>query len=278
MREVSADTITEVVAKLCISANIHSDPGICAAIKQARCKETSHLAKGALDVIIENMEVAITENMPICQDTGMVVVFMDIGQDVHVSGDISQAINEGVRQGYRDGYLRLSVVDGPLTRKNTKDNTPAVIHYNVVPGDQIKLTVMPKGFGSENKSALKMLKPSDGLAGIEDFVVETVRNAGPDPCPPLVVGVGIGGTMEKAALLAKEALGQMFEKNADPTLAELEARLLEKINALGIGVAGFKGNTTALGVRVLTYATHIAGLPVAVNLGCHVSRHKSAVL
>ncbi|MCL2405034.1 MAG: fumarate hydratase [Defluviitaleaceae bacterium] len=290
MREIPTTKIIQTVAELCIKANIHADPGICSAIKQARCKETSTLAKSAMGVILENMDVAKAENMPICQDTGMVVVFVDMGEDVRVVAScgpaqevkpkslINLAINEGVRRGYRDGYLRASVVHDPISRKNTGDNTPAVIHYNIVSGDNIKITVMPKGFGSENKGGIKMLTPSSGLAGVEDFVVDVVRQAGPDPCPPIVVGVGVGGTMEKAALLSKEALAQMFEKNTDPVWAGVESRLLEKINALGIGAAGFKGNTTALGVRVLTYATHIAGLPVAVNIGCHVSRHMSAVI
>jgi len=307
MREISAAKIIETVAELCIRANIHADPGICNAIKQARIRETSPLAKSAIDVILENMEVAKAENMPICQDTGMVVVFADIGENVrvvttsnkdfagspaagaptesHKSGFsdkpaslITMAINEGVRRGYKDGYLRASVVGDPISRKNTEDNTPAVIHYNIVPGENIKLTVMPKGFGSENKGGIKMLTPSSGLNGVEDFVVDVVRKAGPDPCPPIVVGVGIGGTMEKAALLSKEALAQMFEKNIDPVWADVESRLLEKINALNIGAAGFKGSTTAIGVRVLTYPTHIAGLPVAVNIGCHVSRHVSATI
>ena len=289
MREIPAAKIIEAVARLCISANVHADPGICKAVQQARHKETSPLAKSALDVILENMEIAKAENMPICQDTGMVVVFVEMGENARVvlgnSEDdhptsgcaslISEAINEGVRRGYRDGYLRASVVGDPIVRENTGDNTPAVIHYNIVTGDKIKLTVMPKGFGSENKGALKMLIPSAGIAGVEDFVVETVRKAGPDPCPPIVVGVGVGGTMEKSALLSKEALAQMFKKNTDPLWAGVESRLLDKINALGIGTAGFKGDTTALGVRVLTYPTHIAGLPVAVNIGCHVSRHMS---
>jgi len=304
MREISATKIIETMAKLCITANVHADPDIRNAIRKARCNETSQLAKNAIDVILENMEVAKAENMPICQDTGMVVVFVDIGEDVRVvesssddllrggkspaaeadfpgkgsSSLISMAINEGVRRGYRDGYLRASVVGDPITRVNTGDNTPAVIHYNIVQGDKIKLTVMPKGFGSENKGGVKMLTPSSGIAGVEDFVVDVVRQAGPDPCPPIVVGVGVGGTMEKATLLSKQALARMFEKNTDPVMAGMEARLLEKINALNIGVAGFKGNNTALGVRVLTYPTHIAGLPVAVNIGCHVSRHVSEVI
>ena len=299
MREVPAAQIIKTVAELCIRANIYADPGIENAIKQAKVNETSTLAKNAMDVILENMVVAKAENMPICQDTGMVVIFADIGEGVRIveSGDevftannvagfiekepvslITKAINEGVRRGYRDGYLRASVVDDPITRKNTGDNTPAIIHYNIVPGQSIKLTVMPKGFGSENKGGIKMLTPSSGISGVEDFVVEIVRQAGPDPCPPVVVGIGIGGTMEKAALLSKEALAQMFEKNTNPQWAGIETRLLEKINALGIGAAGFKGSTTALGVRVLAYPTHIAGLPVAVSIGCHVSRHMAAVI
>jgi len=299
MREIPAAMIIETVAELCIRANVHADPGIANAIKQAKANETSALAKSAMDVILENMEVAKAENMPICQDTGMVVIFADIGENARViaSGDevftedseggfiakepaslITKAINEGVRRGYRDGYLRASVVIDPIERKNTGDNTPAIIHYNIVPGECINLTVMPKGFGSENKGGVKMLTPSSGIDGVEDFVVEVVRQAGPDPCPPIVVGVGVGGTMEKAALLSKEALAQMFEKNTDPQWAGVETRLLEKINALGIGAAGFKGSTTALGVRVLAYPTHIAGLPVAVNIGCHVSRHVSSVV
>ena len=297
MREITTTKIANVVAELCIFANVHADPNICAAVTQARHKETSPLARNALGVILENMKIAKAENMPICQDTGMVVVFAEIGENTRVvSSDdeishtspgkqspggqslITTAINEGVRQGYRDGYLRASVVADPITRINTNDNTPAIIHYNIVPGENIKLTVMPKGFGSENKSAIKMLNPSDDLPGVENFVIETVKKAGPDPCPPIVVGVGVGGTMEKAALLSKEALAHMYEKNTDPMWAGVEARLLEKINALGIGAAGFKGDTTALGVRVLAYPTHIAGLPVAVNIGCHVSRHKTAVI
>jgi len=207
-----------------------------------------------------------------------VVVFVDVGQDVYINGNLTDAINEGVRQGYKNGYFRSSVVRDPIQRTNTGDNTPAVIHYNIVEGSNIKLTVMPKGFGSENKSATKMLLPSDGIDGVEAFVLDAVKKAGADPCPPIVVGVGVGGTIEKAALLAKEALARPFEKNTDEYWADVEDRLLAKINGLGIGAAGFGGNNTALGVRVITYPTHIAGLPVAVNIGCHVLRHKSATL
>jgi len=229
-------------------------------------------------MIILNMDIAEKENMPMCQDTGMVVVFVEMGQDVHVKGNLTDAINEGVRWGYKDGYLRASIINDPMHRVNTGDNTPAVIHYDIVPGNMLKLTVMPKGFGSENKSAVKMLTPSAGISGVCDFVLDTVEKAGADPCPPIVVGVGVGGTMEKAALLSKQAHTCMFDTAKDPRWAAVEAQLLKSINELDIGPAGLKGKTTALGVRVLTYPTHIAGLPVAVNIGCHVSRHKSLVL
>jgi len=278
-REIDAIQITTAVAQLCISANINADESIRSAICKARATETSKPAKNALDMIIENMKVAETEKMPMCQDTGMVVVFMDIGQDVHVTGNLDAAIHEGVRQGYREGFFRASVVKDPMNRENTKDNTPAVVHYNIVEGDSIKITVMPKGFGSENKSALKMLTPSDGAKGVEKFVVETVKAAGSSPCPPIIVGIGVGGTMEKAALLSKQALAlDIFSENTDPFLASMERRLLQKINELNIGASGFKGTTTALGVRILAYPTHIAGLPVAVNIGCHVARHKTVRL
>lgn len=278
-RKIAASQITDAVANLCIDANIDADASIRKAVCQARNVETSPLAKNALDMIIENMGVAETERMPICQDTGMVIVFVEIGQDVHVSSNLSDAIHEGVRRGYRDGYFRASVVADPISRENTKDNTPAVIHYNIIPGHQLKITVMPKGFGSENKSTVKMLTPADGAQGVIDFVVNTVKTAGSSPCPPIVVGVGVGGTMEKAALLSKQALAlDILEQNPDPYWAGMEKQLLQKINALDIGAAGFKGAATALGVRVLTYPTHIAGLPVAVNIGCHVSRHKEVTL
>jgi len=278
MRIIKADAVTEAIAALCISANVHADEGVRRELINARREETSTLAASALEMILENMDIAIAENMPMCQDTGMAVVYVDIGQEVYVQGNLAEAIHEGVRQGYRKGYLRASIVVDPINRKNTGDNTPAVIHYNIVEGDALKLTVMPKGFGSENKGAVKMLTPSAGIEGVEDFVVDTVKKAGTDPCPPIVVGVGVGGTMEKAAMLAKEAIGCMWDGGVDVFWTQTEERLLERINALGIGVAGFGGVTTALGVRILTYPTHIAGLPVAVNIGCHVSRHKSAVL
>ena len=279
MRKIDAGDITQAIARLCILANVDADKSICSAICAAREVETSAPAKNALGMIMENMAVAKAENMPLCQDTGLVVVFAEVGQDVQIIGSLEGAIQAGVRQGYRDGYFRASVVADPFNRTNTQDNTPAVIHYNIVPGDQVKLTVMPKGFGSENKSALKMLTPSEGLAGVEKFVLDTIQAAGSSPCPPIIVGIGIGGTFEKVALLAKEALNlDILENHPDPFYAEMEARLLEKINALEIGAAGFKGTTTALGVRILTYPTHIAGLPVAVNIGCHVARHKTEVL
>ncbi|GFR36456.1 fumarate hydratase [Thermobrachium celere] len=239
-----------------------------------------NLEKKILDILIKNSEIAENEKMPMCQDTGMAVVFMEIGQDVHiVGGNLEDAINEGVRQGYIEGYLRKSVVKDPLDRVNTKDNTPAIIHYSIVPGDKIKITVAPKGFGSENMSRLKMLKPADGVEGVKKFVLETVKEAGPNPCPPIVVGVGIGGTFEKAAFLAKKALlRSVDEENKNPYYAQLEKELLEEINKLGIGPQGFGGLTTCLGVNIEVYATHIAGLPVAVNINCHATRHKEAVI
>ena len=280
IRKIPVSEITTAVHQLCLTANIDADPNIRRAICHAREVETSDPAKNALDMIIENMQVAETERMPMCQDTGMVVVFLDIGQDVHITGGcIETAINEGVRTAYTEGYFRASVVHDPFDRRNTKDNTPAVVHYNIVPGDKLKITVMPKGFGSENKSALKMLTPSDGMEGVKQFVLDTVHTAGENPCPPIVLGIGIGGTLEKAAILAKQALLiDIYTPNKDPHWASMEAELLEKINELNIGAAGFKGPNTALSVKILAYPTHIAGLPVAVNIGCHVARHKSVVL
>jgi len=279
IRQVCSNEIVKAVRDLCISANINADESIRNAICNARKTETSEPAKNALDMIIQNMDIAKTEQMPLCQDTGMAVVFVEVGQDVHVAGNLAAAINEGVRQGYKDGYLRASMVADPINRKNTNDNTPAVIHYDFVEGSSLKITVMPKGFGSENKSALKMLNPSDGIEGVKKFVLDTVRTAGANPCPPIIVGVGVGGTMEKAALLSKQALAvDIAEANPDPFWAGVEQELLHEINKLDIGAAGFKGATTALGVKILPYPTHIAGLPVAVNICCHVSRHKSITL
>ena len=280
MREISVHLITDVVERLCIEANTHLPGDVKCAIESCRACEDGGIAQGVLDKIIENYNIADRENVPICQDTGMACVFLEIGQDVHiVGGDLTEAVNEGVRRGYANGYLRKSVVADPIRRGNTGDNTPAMIYTEIVPGDKIKLTVAPKGFGSENMSQLKMLKPSDGLQGVKDFVVKVVEEAGPNPCPPIVVGVGVGGTFDKAALLAKKAIIRSAEeRNANPFYAELEAELLEKINALGIGPQGFGGKTTALAVNIEYLPTHIAGLPVAVNLNCHVTRHKSEVL
>lgn len=280
MRTIHTKEITEAVKNLCIEANIYLGNDIKNAICTAREQEQSETAKVILEKLEENMGVAEAEKIPVCQDTGMAVVFLDIGQDVHVDGGLlKDAVNEGVAQGYTEGFLRKSVVTDPIERKNSGDNTPAVIHYDIVPGDKLKITVAPKGFGSENMGALKLLKPADGLAGVKDFVLETVKNAGANPCPPIVVGVGIGGTMEMSTLLAKRALLVELDKpNENPFYASLEQELLEKINALEIGVQGFGGTNTALGVKILTYPTHIAGLPCSVNINCHVTRHKSIVL
>jgi len=277
MRIIDSKLITEKVAKLCVDANLYLGENVLCALKQAREQECGKLAKSTLTTMIENAEIAKQEKLPICQDTGMAVVFVEVGQDIHIKGDINAAINEGVRQGYRNGYCRASVVSDPIERKNTGDNTPAIIHYNLVPGDKLNITLAPKGFGSENMSAICMLNPSDGLAGVEDFVVQTVEKAGANPCPPIFVGVGVGGTFEKVALLAKQAL-LGFEPNPNQFWANCEARLLQRINKLNIGPSGYGGKTTALGVRILTYPTHIAGLPVAVNINCHVARHKTVML
>ena len=275
MREISVNEITYAVKNLCISANCNLNSDIYCAIENAHKEETSATAKSVLSILKENADIAKEKQVPICQDTGMVIVFARVGQDVHITGgNITDAINEGVRRGYTDGYLRKSVVGDPLERKNMGDNTPAVIYYDIVSGDKITLSVMPKGFGSENMGAVKMLKPSDGVDGVIDFVVDTVKKAGPHPCPPIVVGVGIGGTMDKAALLSKEALlSPVDEPNENEYYASLEKTLLEKINELDIGPQGFGGKTTALGVKIKTYPTHIAGLPVAVTISCHVTRH-----
>ena len=279
MREIDARTITGTVAKLCIEANCHLPEDMKHCIRSARSAEPWPQGQEILDRIIENFEVSDRENMPVCQDTGMACVFVKLGQEVHVRGDLNEAIHEGVRQGYREGYLRKSVVRDPLDRVNTGDNTPAVITYDIVPGDKIEITLAPKGFGSENMSAIKMLRPSDGVEGVKDFVLRTVENAGPNPCPPIVVGVGIGGTFDKAASLAKRALLRDADSShPDAFYADLETELLEKINALGIGPQGFGGKTTALAVNIETFPTHIAGLPVAVNINCHVTRHQTEVI
>ena len=279
MRELDAARITEVVARLCVEANRHLPQDVKNCIACAREKEQWAPAQEILDRIKENYEIADRDEMAICQDTGMACVFLEIGQDVHINGNIADAVNAGVKKGYGEGFLRKSVVRDPLDRVNTGDNTPAMLYTDIVPGDQVKVTVAPKGFGSENMSQLKMLKPSDGLQGVKDFVIKVVEEAGPNPCPPIVVGVGVGGTFDKAALLAKKAIIRSAEeRNANPFYAELEKELLEKVNALGIGPQGFGGKTTALAVNIETLPTHIAGLPIAVNINCHVTRHKTEVL
>ena len=280
MREINVQQIIDTVEKLCIDANTHLPSDVKCAIKNCRACEDGKIAQGVLDNIIENFEIADSENVPICQDTGMACVFLEIGQDVHiVGGDLTDAINEGVRRGYTNGYLRKSVVGDPVRRGNTGDNTPAMIYTEIVPGENLKITVGPKGFGSENMSAIRMFKPSAGLQGIKDFIIETVEAAGPNPCPPIVVGVGIGGTFDKAALLAKKAIMRPIDScHPDPYYADLEKEMLEKINALGIGPQGFGGKTTAIGLNIETLPTHIAGMPCAININCHVTRHKTEVL
>ncbi|MCI6275916.1 MAG: fumarate hydratase [Clostridium sp.] len=280
MREIKVSTITSAIKDLCINANYYLDQDIRDRLQEAQDKETFPIAKEMLTKIMINADIAKNEKMPMCQDTGMACVFVELGQEVHIAGgSLEEAIHEGVRQGYTEGYLRKSVVKDPLDRVNTKDNTPAIIYYNIVPGDKLKITVAPKGFGSENMSGIKMLKPADGVEGVKEFIIETVKKAGPNPCPPIVVGVGIGGTFDRAANLAKKALIRpTAERNANPMYADLEAELLEKINALGIGPQGFGGRTTALAVNIEYYPTHIAGLPVAVNINCHATRHAEVEL
>ena len=275
MRIIKTEEITKNIKEMCIEANYFLSDDMNCALKKAMEKEEAPLGRQILEQLQDNLEIAATDMIPICQDTGMAVIFMEVGQDVHIEGcSLEDAINEGVRQGYTEGYLRKSVVRDPIYRDNTKDNTPAIIHYSVVPGDSITITVAPKGFGSENMSRVFMLKPSDGIEGVKNAVLGAVKDAGPNACPPMVVGVGIGGTFEKSALMAKKALtrpiGQMSEI---PYVKELEEELLEKINRTGIGPGGLGGSTTALAVNILTYPTHIAGLPVAVNICCHVNRH-----
>lgn len=279
MREINATLITETVKRLCIEANCHLTDDVKSCIAACRDCESWSAAKEILDRIIKNYEIADEMNQPVCQDTGVACVFLKIGQDVHISGNLYDAVNEGVRQGYSEGYLRKSVVRDPLDRVNTGDNTPAMIYCDLVPGDKIEITVAPKGFGSENMSRIAMLRPSDGIEGVKKFVIQAVEEAGPNPCPPIVVGVGIGGTFDKAAYLAKLALLRPLDKRNESKLySELESELLESINALGIGPQGFGGRTTALAVNIESFPTHIAGLPVAVNINCHVTRHKTEVL
>ena len=280
IREINTARITETVADLCIRANVRLNEDIAGALRRSAADEEKPLARDVLNILLDNADVARLDSLPICQDTGLAVVFVELGQDVHlVGGALEEAINAGVADGYKRGWLRNSVVRDPIRRINTGDNTPAVVHVSIVPGDRLKITVAPKGFGSENMSRLVMLKPSDGLEAVKRVVLETVQAAGSNPCPPMIVGVGIGGTMEKAALIAKEALLRPIgHANPDPFWAELEAELLADMNRLNIGPAGFGGRTTALAVHINVYPTHIAGLPVAVNIGCHVTRHAEAIL
>ena len=275
MKEINVSKITEAVKMMCINANYYLTDDVKEKIENAYKNEDWPMAKEMLEKILTNIDIAKNEKMPMCQDTGMACIFVEIGQDVHiVGGSLKDAINEGVRQGYAEGYLRKSVVKDPIDRVNTKDNTPAIIYYDIVEGDKLKIKIAPKGFGSENMSQLKMLKPADGLEGVKDFVLKVVKEAGPNPCPPIVVGVGIGGTFDKAANLAKRALVRpLNERNSNDFYSDLEEELLEKINEIGIGPQGFGGKTTALAVNIETYPTHIAGLPVAVNINCHVTRH-----
>ena len=279
MKEISAQKITQVVKQLCIQANCFLPGDMKNRIEESYAQETWPQAKEILERIMENYRIADEQAKPICQDTGVACVFVTIGQDVHVEGNLAEAIHEGVRQGYAEGYLRKSVVRDALDRVNTGDNTPAMIYYDIVPGDKLEITVAPKGFGSENMSQIKMLKPSDGLQGVKDFILKVVEEAGPNPCPPIVVGVGVGGTFDKAAFMAKKALMRSVDqRHPEPFWAELEAEMLQKVNELGIGPQGFGGKTTALCVNIEKCPTHIAGLPVAVNINCHVARHKTEVL
>ena len=280
MRNIDVNIIIEKVEELCIKANYFINEDIINAFRSAYETESSEIGKDILGKLIQNADIASRENMAICQDTGMAVIFVEIGQDVHITGGgLTEAINEGVRRGYKKGYLRKSIVEDPIMRKNTGDNTPAIIHYDIVEGDKLKITVAPKGFGSENMSGIKMLKPSDGIEGIKKFIIDLVEKAGPNPCPPIIVGVGIGGTMEKAAILAKKALTRNINIRSNIRyVKELEESLLDEINKLGIGPSGLGGNTTALAVNIEVFPTHIAGLPVAVNISCHATRHAEIII
>lgn len=279
MREIKGEAISQAVARLCMSANRNLPEEVRACITRSREQEPWEPARGILDRIVENYEIAEEEQLPICQDTGVACVFLDVGQEVHIQGDLEQAVHEGVRRGYLEAGLRCSVVADPLRRVNTKDNTPAIVYTRLVPGDRLKITVAPKGAGSENMSRIAMLRPSDGAQGVKDFVVKTVEEAGPNPCPPIVVGVGIGGCFDRSAELAKRALLRPAgEPNPDPFYAAMERELLDRINALGIGPQGLGGRTTALAVHIEVAAVHMASLPVAVNINCHVTRHESEVL
>ena len=274
MRTIDTETIIKTVSEMCIEASHFLTPDMKEALDKAKENEISPLGKQVLDQLSENLRIAGEDMIPICQDTGMAVIFAEVGSDVHVEGSLTDAINEGVRRGYVDGYIRKSVVGDPLLRVNTGDNTPAVIHYDIVPGDKLKLTLAPKGFGSENMSKIFMLKPADGEEGVKNAILSAVKDAGPNACPPMVVGVGIGGTFEKCALLAKKALTREVNKRSDiEWVRNMEEELLDRINRSGIGPGGLGGSTTALAVNINTYPTHIAGLPVAVNICCHVNRH-----
>lgn len=280
MRTIHTDIITDNVKQMCIEANLRLSDDVKGAIEKGAQEEEGELGRKILSQLCENMDIADKEGIPICQDTGMAVFFVKVGQDLHIEGaNLTDAINEGVRQGYTEGYLRKSVVGDPLLRENTKDNTPAIIHYDIVPGDKLEILIAPKGFGSENMSRLYMLKPADGVDGVKEVILQTVREAGPNACPPVVVGVGIGGDFEKAAILAKKALTRNLNEHSKLShIKEIEEEMLTKINSLGIGPGGLGGRTTALAVNIETYATHIAGLPVAVNMCCHVNRHVRRVL
>lgn len=280
IRSIHVEEIIKNVKEMCIEANYNLSGDMESILKKVSMNEKSELGKQILNQLSENIDIAKEDNIPICQDTGMAIVFVKIGQDVHIEGmSIKDAINEGIRQGYREGYLRKSIVGDPLIRENTKDNTPGIIHYEIVDGDSIEITVAPKGFGSENMSRVYMLKPSDGVDGVKNAVIETVKLAGPNACPPLVVGVGIGGNFEKCTYLAKKALTRDLNKHSEtPYIKDLEIELLQNINKLGIGPGGLGGNTTALGVNIETYPTHIAGLPVAINICCHVNRHITKII
>lgn len=280
MREINVNEVTKAVRELCINSNCILNDDIYNSLKKSAETEVSEIGKDILQKLIKNADIAKEQMKPICQDTGMAVIFLEVGQDVHFTGgDLTDAVNEGVRQGYIDGYLRKSVVGDPLLRVNTKDNTPAVIHYDIVKGDKVKITVAPKGFGSENMSKVFMLKPSQGVEGVKEAVLETVKMAGSNPCPPMVVGVGLGGNFEMSAYLAKKALLRPLDSFSDiPHIKELEEELLQKVNKTGIGPQGLGGKTTVLGLNIETFATHIAGLPVAINISCHVTRHGETIL
>ncbi len=279
MREINSNEIIDIVSQMCIDVNCVLNTDIYTAIENSKKTEQSAIGKKILDDLIENANIAKQKYIPICQDTGMVIVFVELGQDVHINSNITDAINEGVKRGYKEGYLRKSVVCDPFNRINTNDNTPAIIYYDIVPGENIKITILPKGFGSENMSKIYMLKPSDGIEGAKKVILQTVDEAGANPCPPIVVGVGIGGSFEKCALLAKKALLRPIGSFSDkPHIRQMEEELYIKINQLGIGAQGFGGTTTALGINIETYPTHIAGLPLAVNISCHVTRHIERIL